>query len=904
MTLAHARSAVLLSVVLLMALSPAVRARVQVADPRISALLLQAERLSDALNLDDALARVDEAIALAEKLGYRTELAMSYQTKGVVFARLGRSKDAVAFHERALAGFEALGNKPGVARVSAALASSFGSLGDFPKQDAHAKRAFELYAELGNDVGRARLLIVLSASTPAYRLTEAQMTEILAIADRSSDDVFIGEAYRLRANSFFNRGDYAQARTAYEKAIAAFSKTENVESLAAAYLAFGRVFRAHGDYEGAMERYQKAIDLLAPTKERYTIVESYNAKAIALGYLGRSQESLEHYERGLALARESNNQRMIDFMEGNLAGALVSAKQFDRAIPALEAILARNPEPNLAGYRHLSLAQALTSSGRAKEATAHIDESVRIARDLKQTESLSIRLSNRAWILTETGRLEDALADVRESLAITEQIRTTLIPSDFLKRGFGDRVQVGFGHATDLLSRLGRPSEALEFAERGRARAFLDLLAARESAGDAAAKPSTDLASASIGAPVNYAGMTQIAARLKATLVTFWVSDDAVAIWVISPGSEPAHIRVPMKRADLAALVSATTAPLRESETTTTTTRGPDGSSDGATDLAALPMRGLGVLALSRDSKTAWKALHKTLIEPVRAQLPPRGGRVTIIPHGPLFQLSFGALQDPAGRYLLEDYELHYAPAISALAFTGRRQTVATSNAAAQWTVVGNPATLPSVGGRSLPPLPGAAREIAAVAAFAPKGATTLTGAGADEAGLARALVALRPSLLHFATHGFVFDSAKEPPFLALNRRGTTAAEDGRLTLDEVYGLRLSTDLVVLSACRTGTGQASSDGILSLTRGFFYAGSPSVMATLWDVSDETTTQLMSGFYRGYAKTGAKAASLRGAQLKLMADLRAGRVVVTLAGRRLTLPEHPLLWAGFFLTGEP
>ena len=119
-----------------------------------------------------------------------------------------------------------------------------------------------------------------------------------------------------------------------------------------------------------------------------------------------------------------------------------------------------------------------------------------------------------------------------------------------------------------------------------------------------------------------------------------------------------------------------------------------------------------------------------------------------------------------------------------------------------------------------------------------------------------------------------------------------------------MYGLRLDTDLVVLSACRTGSGQVTNDGVQGLTRGFFYAGSPSVLATFWDVVDDATERLMSGFYRSYVRAHAKGASLRTAQLALLADLRAGKVIVNAGGRRVTLPEHPLLWAAFFLSGEP
>jgi CHAT domain-containing protein len=543
-----------------------------------------------------------------------------------------------------------------------------------------------------------------------------------------------------------------------------------------------------------------------------------------------------------------------------------------------------------------------------------VNEAIRLRRELKLSNELQMDLVTRASVLSALGRFEDALTDAREALAIVEQIRNTVLPSDFLKRGYNERVNSSYAWMVNALSRLGRGSEALEVNEQGRSRAFLDLLAGRESSDPALATPGpgvlpqpsgADLASEALGKPLDAAGISRTAGRLKSTILNYWVVDDAVLIWIVRPGLATTHVRVPVASKKLGDLVAATTAALRGTSGATATrgVESPEAAQVPDDDLMALPMRGLGVIALAGDDKSAWRELYKTLIDPVRAQLPARGSRLTIVPHGPLFQLSFAALQSTAGRYLVEDYELAYAPAISVLDFTGRRQqeTAATKG---PWTIVGNPQALPSIGSRPLQRLPGAEREIATIAAIAPKGSGRLEGAGADEAALGRALNASHPSVLHFATHGFVFDDPKKQPFLALNRRSDKAAEDGRLTLDEVYGLTLNTDLVVLSACRSGSGRISSDGVIGLTRGFFYAGSPSVLATFWDVVDESTERLMSGFYRQYVKSHAKGASLRSAQLALLADLRAGKVIVTAGGREVTLPEHPLLWAAFFLSGEP
>jgi CHAT domain-containing protein/tetratricopeptide (TPR) repeat protein len=891
----------------------------QLADARILLLTTQSDEASKALRIDEALARAEEAIALAETLGDRVGLAMAHQAKGITLNRGSRIRESLPWYERALSEFEALGNQRGVAGTLVGMNAAAIQLGDTAKAREYGERALHVFDQLGDAVGRARILINLVRSNASPQLEEARIKEIGDTGTRLHVVELQAESRRLEAGRRFNAGDLAGAREAFEAAIALYEQAPDVEAQAALYLSLGRVFRAHGDYEGALQRYQQAIELLAPTRERYTLVEAVNSSAVALGYLKRTRESIAAYERGLALAKESGNQRVIDFMEGNLATGLMQSGEYARAIPLIEAAIAKKPETIILGFRYVALAQALTQVGRAAEAVAPVTESIRIARGEKNLDSLPSRLANRAWIYTKLGRLEEALADMRETVALTEQTRTRLLPSDFLKRGYSDRAQIEYVRIADILSRLGSGAEALAFTEQGRARAFLDLLAAREAGAsglatrrDAAAVTGGtrgDVASTATGRPLDLAGIQQVARRLKTSVVTYSVDDDATLIWVLPPEGAPTHVRVPIAREKVAALVAATTAPLRESAGAAPTRGGDDDASvpepADADDLTALPMRGLGLLALSRDNRSAWRDLYKTLIEPVRSALPARGARLTIVPHGPLFQLSFAALQNAAGRYLIEDYELHYAPAASALEFTGRRQQTVAANAAGPWAIVGNPAALPLVRDRPLPPLPGAEREIASVAALAPRGrALRLDGAGADEAALAHTLDTSHPSVLHFATHGFVFDDPKTPPFLALNRRGKTDADDGRLTLDEVYGLHLRTDLVVLSACRTGSGRVSADGVVGLTRGFFYAGTPSVVATFWDVTDEATSILMSRFYLGYAKARTKGPSLRAAQLALLAELRAGNVVVSAAGRRVTLPEHPLLWAAFFLSGEP
>lgn len=145
--------------------------------------------------------------------------------------------------------------------------------------------------------------------------------------------------------------------------------------------------------------------------------------------------------------------------------------------------------------------------------------------------------------------------------------------------------------------------------------------------------------------------------------------------------------------------------------------------------------------------------------------------------------------------------------------------------------------------------------------------------------------------IVHFATHG-VFDN--ENPGLSalilsrLDERGQP--QDGFLRLHDIYGLRLSAELVVLSACSTALGkQVRGEGLVGIVRGFMYAGAKRVVASLWKVDDDATGELMSRFYLEMLEEHrSPAAALREAQLALWRQDRW---------------RPPFYWAAFVLQGE-
>ena len=604
---------------------------------------------------------------------------------------------------------------------------------------------------------------------------------------------------------------------------------------------------------------------------------------------------------------------MLTFLLANTANAYSDYGKPERGIPMLREALATTPDSPNVQYWHLGLATALARQHQTAEALEHVLKGVELVRRTNNAELLPTALNTVAFVKRAAGDLNGALSAARDAIDAIEVLRAKLVPVDFMKRGFTDRSQEAFDQGVSVLQQLGRAGEAFELAERARARAFLDLLATREAratASDAGSAPRPAATSAS-GIDVLAAGrellvrteasappatlddMARLAARLESTVLAYWVSSDATIIWVITPDRRVRAARVEISAAELTRLVRQTW----DISDTAVARRGEQGNALQAPMRIAAPPAG------------PWRRLHDLLISPVAAWLPPsNGARLTIIPHRSLFRLSFAALQDPHRRYLVERYALHYASAGGVLAFTERRETDLRRATATRLLLVADPAPLPRAAEAdrktALLELPQALREARAIAQMFPRDSVTLLeGSQAGEPEVRTALGG--KEVLHFATHAIVSDEQPLESFLALGSKAGAAdssTSDGRLTAAEIYGLKIDSRLVVLSACRTAAGKISGDGILGLSRALFYAGTPAIVAAMWDVSDETTRVLMEHFYRAWPARSTGDA-LRAAQLRLLRDIRAGRVRIQTAAGPAIVPNHPYYWAGFVLLGE-
>ena len=688
--------------------------------------------------------------------------------------------------------------------------------------------------------------------------------EALAIVDADGKARACGVLHEW-ADELFNQGRGGEAFTRIREARDCFHRIGARDREGRTLVSLGRVYRLHGRLDDALAQYRSAFALhdRPDSPDRAGAVQAMNAIAVTLSMMGRYDEAGVQYEAALARARRTAPSS-VPFQVANLGGFQLQLGRYGEALALLDEAIAASPNTPHLSRRLAQRGTALAGLGRTAEAIASFDRAVDVAGAGGGEDAIAVR-RNRARFLILAGRFDEAIEDLRFLTDVIDTGRAHTVPSDVMRRGFIEAQQDVFGSYIDLLGQQGKASDALTVAERARARAFLDLRAER--AGDAR-----------LATPASVVDAQAVAVRHRSTILAYWVGPAAVSIWVVRPDRAPALVRVPVLPARLTSLVRATAG------------LGGDGGA----------VRGL--LMTDRAQHAPWRDLERLLIAPVKDLLPRQpGSRLTIVPHGPLFALSFAGLRGPDGRTLLEAHDLHYVPAIAALVEPTAAPVPAGSPAdrgalGIGALVVGDPGPLRTEPGMEpLPALPWARREVAAVRSALGGGATVLTAADATESAVRAALTGRR--VLHFATHGVVSNATTAPSFLALH---ASADGDGRLLADEIYDLRLDADLVVLSACRTALGPVEGDGVIGFARAFLAAGARSVVATQWDVSDRVSYEVMRQFYARRARGVSKSRALRGAQLAVLRALRAGTIRVD----GVALPETPRLWAGFVLTGEP
>ncbi len=639
-----------------------------------------------------------------------------------------------------------------------------------------------------------------------------------------------GRLYYLAALTFANRSHYVPAEPLFAASQRALERTRERDHLASTEWAMANARLRLGDPEEGWRWFLQAFETLPETpsaRRRYVIL--FNAG------LWLANSRLDH--AAVRVFSSARDEALAANQPGRAAEALFNrAQAYNRLgdVQSARADLdAGRPRPGQTGaWGQSDRSRAEYLAGLA-EVSARSDPAAAVAPASEaltffEGRGFAARVAGLRLVRGRAYRLQGdadrAAADFAAGIQTYERYRRELT-SD--QQRIASQEVVWDLYEEQLLLSANESERALNLAEQSRARTLLDQI----SAGQAVPAAPTSL---------------QRALRADQRIVYYAVLERDLLAWVIGPASTE-FVRAPLDRAMLERRVQALL----------------DTLSSGAP---------------AADWQRLSEALFTTLIEPVRAHLPP-GAALVVVPDGVLNRLPFAALRDPRrGRLLIEDHSLTMAPSATIVART-------LADPRSVWTVPQRVLVAgdPQAEGVALAPLAGARREGRAIAALYPQ-SELLEGAAATRSALLSGLPGAE--ILHFGGHAI---SSPDYPLLAHLELAPESGVSGSSELNAVDISKLraaSTRLVVLAACRTGVGAVRrGEGILSLARPFLIAGVPSVMATLWDIDDQQSAPFFLALHKELAKGVPPARALRDVQLA-------------------SLESPAALWAAFVLVGSP
>ena len=788
---------------------------------------------------------------------------------------------------RALTAFQAAQDEAGEANALLTLAYCYQAVSEYSEALFYARQAEFTYRSIHDWLGanwallmRANCHLDVAEYDQAESLGTAALEQFQSLRDER------GEAEALVSLScvYEIRGRFQEAVDCCVTALDVFQELEAMDSVAMTLERLGTYYIQLGDVDRATEIFAQGLEIARTLDIPWILANALAGAADPFLVEGNAEAALPLLEEALNLFRElgSNSEadclaRLVDCsrIQGDFEQARAYAHEIIRIGEETDA-------PRIECNGLMTFGNIQLELGEREAGIDSLKASLDIAREIDaryMQVDLCRQLGNCYWADAHT---EEARVLYREAIDLVEAVYSALTVES-LQQSFFPRVREIYTEYMLLLLDTEEFADTLWIAERCRARTYVETVA--QAASDLSdVVPNLDLHSGVLCASdVVRVGQEMIASLPEeVTVLEFFIVFDDVYVWVIRTGDISDPVLLATSREDLTEQVIACREAIE--------------SQDPAANLHLA-------------------ALHDTLIAPIGDLLPASDGKgevphLIIVPSGPLYYLPFQALvsvSDDRQHHirLIERYAVSYTPSIVTLSY-------AQANTCETDTDLLLALADPDSGDSSLDRLPDAQTESQRVAALFSTSEVYLD-VNATET-VVRSQSSLATDLL-FSTHG-CFDPVN--PMYSYLLLSPTADSDGRLHTYEVFGLPLSADLVVLSACETllpsiaqmedevraTRGMATDepveltreqleeltmgDEISGLTRAFLYAGTSSVLSSLWSVYSQPTADLMVAFYEGIQAGASKAEALRNAQLQI-----------------LNTPgyEHPVYWAAFNLMGD-
>ncbi len=707
----------------------------------------------------------------------------------------------------------------------------------------------------------------------------------LKISRKIEDKITEGNALGNLGLVYYSLGEYHKAIDFYFQSLQIKKDFDNLEGEANSLGNLGLAYKALGKYALAIDYFKQSLTIAKQLQDRHLQANSFLNLGLIYNILGESSIAQNYFENSLQISREigdkfaeanaldnlgivyNNYKKYYTAIQyhslsleiaktikhkigeinslGNLGRVYHNLKQYDKAIEYFQITLNKakkigNKEEEINALENLGL--AYESLEKQQQAIEYYQETLEIAQQIGDKFNQGIALNNLGRIYYKQSKYKKAEKLLIKGIETRESLRINL--GDREKIAIFETQKNSYPLLQQTLIAQNKIDTAIEISERGRARAFVELIAQHFD-------KQIDIK------PPNISEIKQVAIKEKATLVEYSFVADAIYIWVVSPTGKINFVKQEIEEKEIKELV-------------------------------VKSRREITTLKVNNSKENQLQKLHEILIKPIEKYLPKNPqDKVIFIPQNELFLVPFVALQDSSQKYLIEKHTILTATAIQALQLSEEivdNRRLNSTSSKDKILVVGNPEmpTIMSPIGiqEKLPSLPGAYQEALSISQIL--NTIPITGREATETFIKEEMEKSR--IIHLATHGLLDDFGTGiPGAIALT---PTQSDNGFLTTQEIFNLNLEAELVVLSACNTGRGKITGDGIVGISRSFRAAGASSLIVSLWDIPDNETKFLMNEFYAMMDQDLDKASLLRQAQLKTKEKY-----------------PQPIYWASFTIFGE-
>ena len=704
-------------------------------------------------------------------------------------------------------GAKEIGNKSSKGIVNNALGVAYLSLGDVKKAIEFFHLSLPIAKETKNKGLEGTVYNNLGGAFDSLGVVKKAIGFFhlsLPIAKETGDKDLEGTVYNNLGSVFDFLGDVKKAIEFFHLSLPIAKETGNKGLEGKVYKNLGSAFDFLGDVKKAIGFFHLSLPIAEETGNKDLEGTAYNSLGLAHRDLGDFKKASDFFKRSLRIAKESREKDLEGAVYNNLGCFSYSLGDFEGAIDSFELslrIAKATGNKYIEGSVYGNFGRAYYRLGDVKEAVEFSQLSLSIAKETGHKDMEQFAYRNLAdgyfYILYDFCKAEEF---AKSSIKLFEEMRVLLPEKDEWKICFrnkdGDHDRYRLLWKIQL--QLGKTHEALFTAEAGRAQALMDLMKSQ----------------------YGVRKSVQLSSKQQMELMMFSISNHI--------SSPTLFLAEDSKLVNLRLLLKGDHRCFAQRKI-----------SDDLTLVIKQTYEKIGVRGVNQtldepkdEKECALKGLY--LIE---------GDELIIIPDRSSFLIPFAALVDQHSRYFSETVRIRLVPSLTSLLLL--KECPKSRHSTSGAVLVGNPwvETVRIKGCKPFPQLPGAEEEVKMIGKIL--NIEPLTGKKATKDQVLSRFNSV--SLVHIAAHGCPeTGEIILSPNLAISDKPDE--KDFLLTMAEVLGAQLRAKLVVLSRCYSARGEINAEGVVGITRAFLGAGARSVIASLWEISDEATQEFMRHFY--------------------------------------------------------